>query len=713
MSLCAPEIDEETRSSTDYLDELRTQECPRITPESTRRERGLLIDWLLLDNEISLIPCTIDKTPKMPCLQKKLDPANYQGKKHPSCEKFGHGFKTATRDRELLLDVLDLHPEMVLGVVPGPDRLILDMDSDDAIASFLAATGADVEENPWVSTERGAHLHVKWPGAKSFKTKQLPNVDIRKGGVGFVIAPGCERSERALYTHTRGIWGHVVENEAVVRYILKTVARRPKTSGVQRKQHVKACGAEKILLEKWRNNFDLMYGQLKDTPAGREYRSRRTKPSSRTDDQDAYDLCSVWNVAYHLGFTQEQALGLVKKFQPKLAQKRLESRDEVWLVEDVARVYTSAAGWTGNPLVRYQAEQALQTIERLCGKESRQYLLLDWIVRMCTTTQKDVLNVGQEATAELFDVTHVTIGRDLRFLRQTMVEGLVDEDGQPVPVLRVVRRHWYDAKRWKHCRTTSYAVGGMVAVGADGKECPDLEKAAVLQAEKALLTKVNDATGQCWPLVQMDYEVDLVGGTVDVRIFDERLQTSDPVVQFEIVPNREALSPLVRRAEANCPNFSSPENESNRYPDVRKEPNAQVPAKRLETLVEKVTVNAATLGRQRSRYERIFDGVKFELDDECLPMNRQVPECIDSACLIRSWDDVDVVQVVTNIAIGWDEIRRKALTMRNSPEAEAAIRAVEGETWKLLFEAEERLGKRYDCLRRAAERNVIRAIRHL
>ncbi len=46
-------------------------------------ERGLLIDWLLLDNGISLIPCTIDKTPKMPCLQKKLDPANYQGKKHP------------------------------------------------------------------------------------------------------------------------------------------------------------------------------------------------------------------------------------------------------------------------------------------------------------------------------------------------------------------------------------------------------------------------------------------------------------------------------------------------------------------------------------------------------------------------------------------------------------------------------------------------------
>ncbi len=183
MILCAPEIDEETRSSTDYLNELRTQECPRITPESTRDERGLLIDWLLLDNGISLIPCTIDKTPKMPCLQKKLDPANYQGKKHPSCEKFGHGFKTATRDRELLLDVLDLHPEMVLGVVPGQDRLILDMDSDDAIASFLAATGADVEENPWVSTERGAHLHVKWPGAKSFKTKQLPNVDIRKGGV--------------------------------------------------------------------------------------------------------------------------------------------------------------------------------------------------------------------------------------------------------------------------------------------------------------------------------------------------------------------------------------------------------------------------------------------------------------------------------------------------------------------------------------------------
>ena len=142
---------------------------------------------------------------------------------------------------------------------------------------------------------------------------------------------------------------------------------------------------------------------------------------------------------------------------------------------------------------------------------------------------------------------------------------------------------------------------------------------------------------------------------------------------------------------------------------MRKAPNAQVPAKRSE----KVAVNAATLGRQRSRPERIFDGVKLELDDEGLPMDMQVLECIDSACLIRSWDDVDVIQVVTNIAIGWDEIRRKALTMRNSPEAEAAIRAVEGETWKLLFEAEERMGKRYDSLRRAAERNVIRAIRHL
>ena len=303
----------------------------------------------------------------------------------------------------------------------------------------------------------------------------------------------------------------------------------------------------------------------------------------------------------------------------------------------------------------------------------------------------------------------MTIGRDLRFLRQTMVEGLVDEDGQPVPVLRVVRRHWYDAKYGNRCRTTSYAVGGMVAIGADGKECPDLEKAAVLQAEEALLTKVNDATGQCWPLVQMDYEVDLVGGTVDVRIFDERLQSSDPVVQFEIAPNKEALSPLVRRAQANCPNFGLPESGSKRCPDVRKAPNAQVPAKRSE----KVAVNAATLGRQRSRPERIFDGVKLELDDEGLPMDMQVLECIDSACLIRSWDDVDVIQVVTNIAIGWDEIRRKALTMRNSPEAEAAIRAVEGETWKLLFEAEERMGKRYDSLRRAAERNVIRAIRHL
>ena len=64
MILCALEIDEETRSSTDYLNELRTQECPRITPESTRDERGLLIDWLLLDNGISLIPCTIDKDSK-------------------------------------------------------------------------------------------------------------------------------------------------------------------------------------------------------------------------------------------------------------------------------------------------------------------------------------------------------------------------------------------------------------------------------------------------------------------------------------------------------------------------------------------------------------------------------------------------------------------------------------------------------------------------
>lgn len=146
---------------------------------------------------------------------------------------------------------------------------------------------------------------------------------------------------------------------------------------------------------------------------------------------------------------------------------------------------------------------------------------------------------------------------------------------------------------------------------------------------------------------------------------------------------------------------------------MRKAPNTKAPAKPLEKLVEKVPVKAATLARQRSRYERIFDGVKLELDDEGLPMDMQVLECIDSACLIRSWDDVDVIQVVTNIAIGWDEIRRKALTMRNSPEAEAAIRAVEGETWKLLFEAEERLGKRYDSLRRAAERNVIRAIRHL
>ena len=436
---------------------------------------------------------------------------------------------------------------------------------------------------------------------------------------------------------------------------------------------MKACGAEKILLEKWQNNFDLMYGRLKDTPAGREYRSRRTKPSSRTDDQDAYDLCSVWNVAYHLGFTQEQALGLVKKFQPKLAQKRLESRDEVWLVEDVARVYTSAAGWTGNPLVRYQAEQALQTIERLCGKESRQYLLLDWIVRMCTTTQKDVLNVGQEATAELFDVTHVTIGRDLRFLRQTMVEGLVDEDGQPVPVLRVVRRHWYDAKYGNRCRTTSYAVGwhggdrcGRQGVPRSGKgsrstggrsvthEGERRNRTVLAIGADGLRGRPGRRHGRCPNLRRAPSVI------------------GPPSCQFEIAPNKEALSPLVRRAQANCPNFGLPESGSKRCPDVRKAPNAQVPAKRSE----KVAVNAATLGRQRSRPERIFDGVKLELDDEGLPMDMQVLECIDSACLIRSWDDVDVIQVVTNIAIGWDEIRRKALTMRNSPEAEAAIRAV-------------------------------------
>lgn len=710
MSLCAPEIDEQFRYADGYLEELRAQECPRITPTSSREDRGRLIDWLLLEREIGLIPSTVDKKPRMPCQQLAKDPANYEGDNHPSCKKFVNGFRSPTRDREMLLDVLDRHPEMIIGVVPLGAMVIVDIDCSDAISSFLAETGLDPEETPWISTERGAHIYVRCSDPEAFEKATLPKVDIMSIHGGYVIAPGCQRSDTGMYTHTRGTWGQAVTNGNVIRYITAP-AEPPLSESIQQRPAKRRYGAVGVFLERTQKYWELSHGSRRGSIEGKAYRGRRSVyTGSRDDAEAAADLCIVWNVARAQGFSPNEAVSLAIKYRPKLAVESLELRRLKWLRKDAQRVYGNATSASGRPLLSYRADRALQTVEALEGRDSRRYRLLEVIIATCTTVQTKIVNIGQVKMGEMFDVDYRTIGRDLRALRAMVIEGITGENGDPVPVLSIEKRYWHDPNRPERCRTTAYSVGGMTALTAAGHEIVDQETAPIALAEKWLLEQVNAATGQSWGAKQLSYDIDLVKNVIDCRIFDDRLETSDPVLSLETTPNLDQIGSLVLRAmnteramafkdkDARLDGDRNPDTQTTSEDlDMRTSPKTKTSGRPVEKLSrrEKTPVASGRAGEsscaiaaEDARIERVAKSVRKELDREGLSANPSTVEWIKEACAKPDWSDEEIVDAVLVTRLEWRDIKENALNGCRYRPALLALRTVERDLEGALWDAE-------------------------
>ena len=434
------------------------------------------LEWLLTDPRIRLAPLDpAKKSPQLPCRKANTFAEDYcdvPSEAHHDCAPFNHGCYTAGRKVSRLVGALHNHPSWMLGAVPDESLMIVDFDTENALAEFLTCTGTVMEDQLVVRTARGFHLYLSLPeSARGLTLKSRPGIDLIRTK-SFIVAPGSVRADGTVYQIVHGTWGHPQPaTGAILDYFTPATIsslsadspcsptdpngdlRRPGPRLSERRR-AKRLRAKIAQLTEQKLSGDPHYW------AGKE------------DCSESADLCSMYLFGFWAGMDVCEVVREIRSLKPTTVAGRVETRSHDWFIKDAARVYKRALGPGLFPKF-----VAAQTRQRLCvrlGESSRGVAVFDYIIEKMGLLGLTHINVGLAELSEQFGVSEMTASRDLT--------KLIEQSA-----LTRTKRHYWSADPLIQNRTAEYTATGLTLVA------PQPEKK--LSPERSELGRSSTPTG--------------------------------------------------------------------------------------------------------------------------------------------------------------------------------------------------------------------------
>ena len=112
------------------------------------------------------------------------------------------GLKQATTDPRRIQEIWQKHPKANVAIAPGPNVLILDADSDEALLSLLLMAPT-LSEAPRSRGSKGGHIWVRIPEGIELRSRaraiEEPPIDLRGLGKSYVVAPPSRHPSGTTY----------------------------------------------------------------------------------------------------------------------------------------------------------------------------------------------------------------------------------------------------------------------------------------------------------------------------------------------------------------------------------------------------------------------------------------------------------------------------------------------------------------------------------
>ncbi|PWJ46288.1 hypothetical protein SAMN06264364_14924 [Quadrisphaera granulorum] len=368
-------------------------------------------------------------------------------REHAACVEFHDEEDCVSDDLELLTRVLAHHPQALVGIAPTGSLLVIDVDTKEALADLVEATGIVLRDHLVVRTAKGWHCYMR--ASVNLPAGALhgrPGIDLRyaSSSVGcFVLGPEQTRADGGSYVVLYGVWGTVaacppevltylgwVEEGAVDGEQIRTNATKPPCA-----ERWKLWGQQQVLegssldgavancVARWQMLWDA-YEADPQRGAGVEKGAQRS---------DSAKLMACWRITQWMGLTPEQAVDAVLAYRPALAVRiTSEKRTRRWALQDAERVYRKPHldGAAARTRWVWDGSEGAAVVAERIQKNSQLPTVWGHVVALVQDQQRTThLGIGQVWLGDLMGTNHKSAGH---WLAQLEKKGLLTRTGEHV-----------------------------------------------------------------------------------------------------------------------------------------------------------------------------------------------------------------------------------------------------------------------------------------